>query len=77
MTNAAIQARKVFTEEEKIEFLKNQSYANGIMKHEFSDEIIEAGEITQKEMNQRIFNGESTLEEEEEKLLKVWKQLHA
>lgn len=74
MTNSI---RKVYTEAEKEDYLKHQSYATGIVNHEFSDEVIAACATAREEMNQRIFNGESTEEEEEEKLLKQWKELHS
>lgn len=47
---------------------------NGIVEHEFSDEVIKASEKRVNEMIERIATGQSTFEEEDDRLMAEWER---
>ena len=49
---------------------------NGITEHEFSDEIVKACAPEVDAMLERIATGETTFEEEDERLMKEWTALN-
>ena len=49
---------------------------NGIVEHEFSDEIVKACAPEVDAMLERIATGETTFEEEDERLMKEWTVLN-
>lgn len=50
--------------------------SNGIVEHEFSDEIVKACAPDVDEILERIATGQTTFEEEDEKLMKKWRALN-
>ena len=50
--------------------------SNGIVEHEFSDEIVKACAPEVDAMLERIATGETTFEEEDEMLMKKWRALN-
>ena len=50
--------------------------ANGIVDHEFSQEVIAACREADEARQQRILNGETTFEEEDAALMAEWRELN-
>ncbi len=50
--------------------------SNGIVEHEFSDEIVKACAPEVDAMLERIATGQTTFEEEDERLMKEWTALN-
>ena len=50
--------------------------SEGIVDHEFSQEIIDACQADEDARHQRILNGETTLEQEEAALMAEWRRLN-
>ena len=51
--------------------------SNGIVEHEFSDEIVKACAPRINEMIERIATGQTTFEQEDEALMKEWIALNS
>lgn len=50
--------------------------SEGIVDHEFSQEVIDACREADEARQQRILNGETTLEQEEAALMAEWRRLN-
>ena len=63
-------------EAEKERLKKIFRSSNGIVDHEFSQEVIDACQADEDARHQRILNGETTLEQEEAALMAEWRRLN-
>ncbi|HRM14759.1 MULTISPECIES: hypothetical protein [Acinetobacter] len=62
--------------EEKARLQEIFKSSKGIVDHEFSQDIIDACQADEDARRQRVLNGETTLEQEEEALMAEWEKLH-
>jgi len=62
--------------EEKARLQEIFKSSKGIVDHDFSQDIIDACQADEDARRQRVLNGETTLEQEEEALMAEWEKLH-
>lgn len=67
---------KIYTAQERQQFLESARISRGILKHEFSEEVINECEARLAKVYERVFSGETTVEKEEALLLEKWNKLH-